>query len=59
MMKEMDLKINIEYYMLNPEIPEDTRNKFLELQEQIEQMKKFDTLSYVENLEKYLYHIFY
>ena len=52
MMKEMDLKINIEYYMMNPEISENMKNKFIELQEQIEQMKMFDTVSYVENLEK-------
>ncbi len=51
-MKEVDLKINIEYYMLNSEISEDMRGKFLELQEQIESMKNFDSLSYVENLEK-------
>jgi hypothetical protein len=52
MMKEMDLKINIEYNMMNPEISENMKNKFIELQEQIEQMKMFDTVSYVENLEK-------
>jgi hypothetical protein len=52
MKKENSLKVNIDYYM-GQEMPDVMKKRFKELQEQIDNLKTFDSNSYVDNLERH------